>query len=91
MNYPSDNRRYVIDRVQQVFLQSFNHAVNLETLEILVSNMIWQAFISASIILFVKNKWSGDMLNKVFRWPIILIYAGISQHVFFPIFPQPLS
>ncbi len=43
MNYPSDDRRYVIDCVQQVFLQSFNHAVNLETLEINLSNMIQQA------------------------------------------------
>ncbi len=57
MNYPSDNRRYVIDRVQQVFLQSFNHAVNLETLEILVSNMIRQALqvsYQPVLLLFVK-------------------------------------
>ncbi len=34
LNYQSDNRRHVVDCVQQVFQQSFYHVDHLETLEI---------------------------------------------------------
>ncbi len=38
MKYHSDDKRHVVDHVQQVF-QSFDHVDKLEALEICVSNM----------------------------------------------------
>ncbi len=40
MNYQSDDRRHVVDCVQQVFQRSFDHVDHLEALEICVSNMV---------------------------------------------------